>query len=354
MSSFFNLTIIVTKRIVLFLSLALFFSCDEKGAITPAPVETNTFKNPVLTSSPDPWVFQRGDNYYVTFTTGSNITLYKSPEMSDIALGQSKIIWTPPVSGPNSKNIWAPEIHYVVDRWYVYYAADDGKNENHRMWVIENTSEDPFQGTWVDKGQLSLPDNKWAIDGTLATINGQLFFAWSGWESDQNVQQDIYLVRMQDAVTPMGNRVKISSPQLPWELAGGSPSVNEAPQFLIDENTVFMTYSASGCWTDDYAIGLLSSPMQNLIDPSSWTKSDQPLLTKNASSLAFGPGHNAFFKSKDGTEDWIVYHANARAGAGCADERSMRMQKITWQNGKPSLGVPVAVGSAIAVPSGEK
>lgn len=343
----------VTKRVAVFIFLVIVFSCGEKTDPTPAPPESHTFTNPVLSSSPDPWVFQRGGKYFVTYTTGNNIRLYAAEEMSDIALGQTKVIWTPPASGMNSKNIWAPEIHYVTGRWYVYYAADDGNNQNHRIWVLENSSEDPFQGEWIDRGQLQLPDDKWAIDGTITTINGVLYFAWSGWESDQNVRQDIYLVKMQTPLTAIGTRIKISSPQLPWELAGGSPAVNEAPQFLIHDNSVFITYSASGCWTDDYAIGLLSASGGNLLEPSSWAKSDQPLLTKNAASLAYGPGHNAFFKSKDGTEDWITYHANASAGAGCGDSRSMRMQKFTWQNGKPFFGQPVAIGSAIQVPSGE-
>lgn len=339
-------------RVVLFFFLLLVFSCEEKSDPTPAPVEPNTFKNPVLNSSPDPWVFQRGARYYVTFTTGNNITLLVTEEMSDLALAENKIVWTPPAAGLNSKNIWAPEIHYVVDRWYIYYAADDGKNENHRMWVLENTSDDPLQGTWIDRGKLPLPGDKWAIDGTLGTINGVYYFAWSGWESDENIRQDIYIVKMLDPLTPISDRIKISSPGLPWELAGGVPAVNEAPQFLIHDN-VFITYSASGCWTDEYSIGLLSATGGNLLDASSWVKSDQPLLTKNAAALAYGPGHNSFFKSKDGDEDWLTYHANLNPGAGCGDERSMRMQKFTWQNGKPFFGEPVTPGRAIKVPSGE-
>ena len=45
--------------------------------------------------------------------------------------------------------------------------ADDGLNENHRMWVLENASQDPFTGTWVDKGEVELPDDKWAFEGKL-------------------------------------------------------------------------------------------------------------------------------------------------------------------------------------------
>jgi hypothetical protein len=31
------------------------------------------------------------------------------------------------------------------------------------------------------------------------------------------------------------------------------------------------------------------------------------------SNGAYGPGHNGFFLSKDGTQNWLVYHANSSA-----------------------------------------
>jgi GH43 family beta-xylosidase len=67
-----------------------------------------------------------------------------------------------------------------------------------------------------------------------------------------------------------------------------------------------------------------------------------------------GVGHNAFFKSKDNKEDWIMYHANSSAGQGCGGMRNVRMQKFTWTTGGlPNFGEPVATGRAIPVPSGE-
>ncbi|WP_433077014.1 family 43 glycosylhydrolase [Dactylosporangium sp. CA-052675] len=70
--------------------------------------------------------------------------------------------------------------------------------------------------------------------------------------------------------------------------------------------------------------------------------------------LARRRGHNGFFKSPDGTEDWMVYHANTSASGGCDMNRSTRAQKITWNSdGTPNLGVPAALSTPLAVPSGE-
>ncbi len=65
-------------------------------------------------------------------------------------------------------------------------------------------------------------------------------------------------------------------------------------------------------------------------------------------------GHNGFFTSPDGTESWIVYHANDSASEGCDNGRTTRAQKFTWNSdGSPNLGTPVALGGSLAGPSGE-
>ena len=321
----------------------------------PQPPPANTFTNPLLTSGPDPWVVKQGTSYYYTHTLGNRIGVWKTTKMSELRNASVQTIWTAPATGPNSKNIWAPEMHFINNKWYAYYAADDGNNANHRMYVLENASTDPLTGTWESKGKISDPSNKWAIDGTVMDYNGQLYFIWSGWEGDVDVKQNIYIAKMQNPWTIEGDRVLISTPTFDWETIG-APDVNEGPEVLKNSSgKVFMTFSASGCWNDDYAIGLLTlKDGGNPLNAGDWTKTPTPVFTKNTSGGAYGPGHNSFFKSADGTEDWILYHANPAAGQGCGDMRSPRAQKFTWNaDGTPNFGQPVANGAAIKKPSGE-
>jgi GH43 family beta-xylosidase len=342
----------------IFLASVIFLiACgEESGSQQPLQnLHENEFRNPILTSAPDPWVAQKDDLFYVTHTTGNSLRLYRTAKMSNLSSAEVKTIWLPPSSGMNSRNIWAPEIHFVNDKWYFYYAADDGNNANHRIWILENSSPDPFAGTWVDKGELELPEDKWAIDGSIFQHQGQLYFLWSGWAGDTDIRQDIYIVKMSDPLTAEGERVVISVPELSWETNGAPPAVNEGPQFLSHGDKVFITYSASGCWTDQYSIGLLTADAtSNLLAADSWTKSPAPIFTTNASGQAFGPGHNSFFTTFDGKEDWIIYHANNSAGQGCGDKRSFRIQKISWtEDGMPSLGKPAALSEFLTKPSGE-
>jgi GH43 family beta-xylosidase len=336
--------------------LVILLACKEDDHRQTPVEDKKTFTNPLLASAPDPWVQQRDEWYYVTHTTGKDLRLYRTKKMSELRDAEMKIIWTPPLTGMNSKQIWAPEIHFLQGKWYFYYAADDGLNENHRMWVLENDAADPFTGSWVDKGQLLLPGDKWAIDGTAFEKNGALYFLWSGWEGDANLRQDIYIAKMTNPWTTEGDRILLSKPEHDWEIRGGTPTINEAPQYLAHADQSFIIYSASGCWTDDYTLGMLiADAAADPLDSTSWTKYSQPVFEKNISAPAYGPGHNSFFISSDGTEDWIIYHANPQAGQGCGGNRSTRIQKFEWTSGGlPDFGDPVALGAAIERPSGEE
>ncbi len=151
-----------------------------------------------------------------------------------------------------------------------------------------------------------------------------------------------------------GAPMLLSRPTYEWE-KHGDPDVNEGPEILKRNGKVFVIYSASGCWTDDYALGMLTmNETGNPLEAASWTKSASPVFTKSAEGGVFGPGHNGFFQSPDGSEDWIIYHANPRSDQGCGDLRSPRMQKFTWNaDGTPNFGKPVAIYTLLPKPSGE-
>ena len=132
------------------LSLALVLRAQDAKADAAAPGHSSaTFTNPLLPTGPDPWVEYRDGFYYYMNTTGKNLTVWKTRNMADLASPdktEKKVVWTPPASGPYSHDIWAPEIHFLQGKWYIYFAADAEKNQTHRIWVIENSSSDPLVG----------------------------------------------------------------------------------------------------------------------------------------------------------------------------------------------------------------
>ncbi len=308
--------------------------------------------NVVLQDGADPSVVHFSDGYYYrSRTTGGNVTLWRMKSLSGVGTGETKVIWNPTAGTGYSGDIWAPELFYSADqgKWYVYFAADDGTNANHRMYVVESAGADPFSGSWTFKGQVKDATNFWAIDGTVFQLGTQLYMVWSGWPGTSGSSQNLYIASMSNPWTINSSRVQISSPTLSWE-TGTSP-IQEGPEVLVQGNKVNIVYSASASWTNSYCLGLLTaSTSSNLLSASSWTKKSTPILASG--NGIYGPGHCTFTESPDGTEDWIVYHCSRWSGAGWT--RQVRMQKYTWNSDNtPNIGSPVSHDARITQPSGE-
>ena len=331
------------------------------GAQGQTAAASGTFTNPLLPSGADPWVVSYKGLYFYMNTTGVNLTIWATPDITDLRHARNKVVWVPPASGPYSKDIWAPELHRFDGRWYLYFAADDGRNENHRIYVLENTSEDPLDGTWTMKGKVGDSTDKWAIDASAFEVQGQRYLLWSGWKGDTDGEQDIFIAHLKNPWTVDSERVMVSHPQYTWEHVGDLPErpavphvdVNEGPEMLEHGDDLFLVYSGSACWTDYYSLGVLHAKAgANLLEAGSWTKYDHPFLRQDPKHAVFGTGHNGFFKSPDGKQDWIVYHANAAPHQGCGDHRSPRAQPFTWNaDGTPEFGHPVPAQTPLTKPS---
>jgi GH43 family beta-xylosidase len=293
--------------------------------------------NPILPPhSADPWmIFHEGFYYYCQSANGDTaIRIRKAPTIAGIAEDEGIVVWHAPARGRNSREVWAPELHFINGKWFIYYAADDGRNENHRMWVLESETISPF-GPYRCRG--CLPTDGWAIDGTpLVLADGRMFFVWSGWAGKFNGQQNIYIAPMSNPYTFSGRRVLICEPDQSWERV--AMPICEGPQVLQNNGKVFIVYSASGSWTEDYCLGQLTNTDGDLLDRASWTKRG-PVFKKT--EHVWGLGHCSFVKSPCLTQDWIIYHSKSSKKHGWAD-RDVHAKQFTWTSeGLPDFGAPL-------------
>jgi GH43 family beta-xylosidase len=339
-------------------------SCSQKNHPSSALDSTDYFTNPIGRGA-DPWVVKDNGFYYVCQSVGNDdegssaIVVRKSSSLTK--LGQRKKVWSPPKNAWNSTNIWAPELHRIGNRWYIYYAA--GKSGPpytfQRSGVLESVTDDA-QGEYIDRGILKtgVDENDfsgviWAIDVTVAKIKNQLYGVWSGWDKNEKTQktkQYLYIAKMSDPVTISSERVKISGPEEKWE-TGGPLDLNEGAQFLFHDKDVFLIYSTRESWTREYRLGQLrlkrgADPMKK----ENWIKSG-PVFAGNKNVL--GVGHASFTKSPDDKEWWIFYHSKIDKTPGW--KRDLRLQQFFWnKDGNPIFGEPFPAGTKIKKPSGEK
>jgi GH43 family beta-xylosidase len=310
-------------------------------------IEINAeFTNPIVPSGPDPWMQYYKGYYYLTATTfGTVIKMRKSKTIEGMRTAPETVIYTLVGTG----SMWAPEFHLLNGKWYLYYTAGkDPKNySTQRIHVIESSGDDPM-GPYHFKADLIDPsdDHGMELDPSVITINGKLYLLGSYIHGGL---QSLFIRAMSNPYTPSGKKILLSQPTLPWERQG-SP-VNEGPEPLHHGDKHMIVYSASNCDTPDYKLGLLTLTGSDPLNPSNWKKSG-PVFQRLDSAHAFGPGHNGFFKSPNGQEDWIIYHANDSPQGKCGGGRSPRVQKFTWNpDGTPNFGVPVATGLKLQSPS---
>ncbi|WP_231496771.1 family 43 glycosylhydrolase [Prevotella sp. 10(H)] len=358
--------------------MILSFSCKKKdnNQHEENSIPANTYTNPLLPDGGRPWaVFYKGKYYYLQ-DAENKIVMWQTEDITDLKNAPSKNIWIPKEKS-NAFHIWGPELHRIDNKWYIYYSADDGNTDNHQIYVIENSSEDPFEGEFIMKGRVKTDkDNNWAILPSVFTHKDSLYMIWSGWQKRriEAETQCIYIARMENPWTLASERVLISKPEYEWERQWISPDgskagypiyVNEDPHYFHtkDKDKVLIYYSASGIWTPYYAVGLLyADTNSDLLNPDSWTKSENPVFSQNEENQVYSTGSPCFIPSPDSEEVYFLYQARpvdkepyGSLPAKDVDTRSPRMQKMEWgDDGFPVLGEALSEIDKIKKPSGIK
>jgi GH43 family beta-xylosidase len=313
-----------------------------------------TFTNPIKRNGPDPWLqYHNGFYHLATTTWNSTITMRRSATLGGLASAADQVVFNLAGRANGCCNMWAPEFHLLDGpngrRWYLYYVAGQNVsdyNPTQRLHVLESSGTDPM-GPYSFKADLG---SDWQLDASVLKVGSSLYLM--GTYGGDGAGQSNFIQQLSNPWTLTGSRVRLSSPTYSWERQTGA--VNEGPEPLYRNGRVMVVYSASACWGPDYKLGLLTLTGSNPLNPAHWTKSPNPVFQRNDANGVFAPGHNGFFTSPDGTEDWIVYHANDSAGGGCDMNRSTRAQKFTWNaDGTPNFGTPVRLGVTLTAPSGE-
>lgn len=317
----------------------------------------HTLSNPLsMQNCSDPFLTydKKLGYYYLLATEGRGImTVFRSRELGTILTGGEQrdvyVCKTGGAFGP----LWAPEMYKIGGKWYIYTSCqEDPQCTVKRLFILQSKTEDPFDG--FEYG--AKPDTSiYAIDPTSAVIDGVQYICYSEVDPERHLQR-LVIREMKDPLTFTNNLAPIAYPELPWELVPpytGHRAIAEGAFFLQHGGRLFIIYSANGCWSDDYCLGVLEHTGGPICDASRWFKHEKPLFKKG--NGVFGPGHASFFESPDGSEVWCAYHCLLKSNPDCTPvPRYTCVQKIAFDGqGYPVMTEPVGIGNTIPAPTGE-
>ncbi len=337
--------------------LLLLAACAGGNSTAPAqpggPTTAScTFHDPIGTGQ-DPWVVRRGDTYHLVESRDGGIWVSRSPRLERVKENGVKV-WTPPAWGWNHTNVWAPELHHIGDRWYIYYAAgESGPPYVHqRAGVLESVGDDP-QGEYVDRGMLYTGDDPqlkaepmWAIDLTVGEIGGAALRRVVGLGEQREHRQDAAAplhrpdVQSVDDQRPAGEAL-LSGGELGGgdgaEPGGGTGAAEARRRHL--HHLLHARIVAEGV-----PAGAAAPPAGRRPARPRELDEERPRVHRHGGRLRRGARELHHLSRRHRELDRLPFQAQREPGW----DRVIRAQPFGWKpDGSPDFGTPVASGVKI-------
>lgn len=285
-------------------------------------VHQDRYEFPVAWHKADPCIGKWKGKYYFISTNDldreHSIYMREADSIPELVTAQQvKILdaYTYPHLG---NLLWAPELHVIQNRLYVFHAGTPQefiKEQCHVMALKENGNpmiasdwEMPVRVVRKD-GSMLYGEEGITLDMTTFSVKGKQYVCWSQ-RQFQPVDQGAWLYIAQvDPAEPwklVTDPVLLSMPEYGW--ANNHTFVDEGPFALMTDDKVYLSFSSAAV-DSTYVVGLMSAdPDADLLNPKSWLKENYPLLSSRSADGEYGPGHNAYVTDDDGLV-WNTYHA---------------------------------------------
>ena len=274
------------------------------------------YNKPWILQRADPYIYRHRDGvYYFTASVPSydRIVLRKSLTLAGLKVAEEITIWEKHTEGIMSEHIWAPELHYLNGKWYIYFAGGD-KDDIWaiRPYVLECQDINPITGEWKELGKMQRADGDeftfeaFSLDATVFENKGRYYYVWAEKVGVGKQISNLYIGEMESPYKLKTVQVLLTTPDYDWERAGFW--VNEGPAVIHHDGKIYLTYSASETGAA-YCMGMLTaSEDADLLDPKSWEKKRYPVLCTDEAAGIYGPGHNSFTVDEEGNPI-MAYHA---------------------------------------------
>lgn len=319
------------------------------------------YKNPFIPERADPYITKGPDGmFYFTASfpaTGDEqhgydrIILRKSETVGGLSDAAEFTVWKAHKDGIMSRHIWAPELHFIGGKWYIYFAAATSVNKwDIKPYVLRCREEDPYTDNWEELGVVQKTDGDslsfrcFSLDMTYFTHKNKHYLIWAQIEGDSS----LFMAETLETAPwrLISAPILLSKPEYDWEKV--VHRVNEGASVLKTEEKIYVFFSASGTGAE-YCIGRLEADSDSdLMNPGSWEKLPVPVLSTKDLEGEAGPGHNSFITDENG-ELLLIYHArpsshlDKNCGTFCEESlydpcRHARIRKVRFDgNNIPTL-----------------
>lgn len=309
----------------------------------PARCDDSQSNRWLVSGAPDPAIVQShdGDGYYV-FSTARGIAIWHSDDLQTWtrrgrvfedavpAWAKQKI--------PDSGSIWAPDIHRMGGRYYLYYSVSSFGSQRSVIGLATNTTLNPDSPAyrWEDQGVVieSFParDDYNAIDPALfVDDNGRAFLFWgSYWTGIKATEVDTRSgkpLSLDADVTSIARRAE-----------GASTAIEGA--YVIKHDGVFYLFVSwdSCCAREKSTYKMMVGRSRSILGP--YIDDSGRKMTEGGGRLLLmsdqrwrGPGHNSVLQTEDG--DFLAYHV---IDAKSPHARILQIRSMNWKDGWPVAG----------------
>lgn len=287
-------------------------------------VHQDRYEFPVAWHKADPCIGKWNGKYYFISTNDldreHSIYIREADSIPGLVTAQQvKILdaYTYPHLG---NLLWAPELHVLNDRLYVFHAGTPQEffeEQSHVMALKEGGNplkasdwEMPVRVRKKDGNYLYENSGKGiTLDMTVFEAGGKHYVCWSQRQFlpvDQGAWLYIAQIDPREPWKLITDPVLLSIPEYGW--ANNHTFVDEGPFALKRDGKVYLTFSSAAV-DSTYVVGLMTGDEHaDLLNPENWVKENYPLLTSRSVEGEFGTGHNAYVTDDEGFV-WNTYHA---------------------------------------------
>lgn len=244
----------------------------------------------------------------------------------------SRPSWVAPTAG-----LWAPDIHYFNNQYYLYYTASDTSLPGGGSAIGVATAPTPA-GPWTDSGQpVVAPEDggRWIYDPMVIEDSGQRYIFFGSYFGGISARK-----LSADGLT--------SDPTTETQIA--IPNRYEGTFIVKHDGYYYFFGSATNCCNGPLTgYSVFAARSKNILGPyvdaNGYSILDSavggtPVISMNGNQWV-GPGHNAVFTDFQG-QDWFLYHAVNQndpyyTGQVGYTKRPVLMDRLDWINGWPEV-----------------